>query len=84
MYESSIGGYKCAVINRKTNSWIFGEKYKEYPLVMVWVFNGEKYLFSIFSSNPKVNCAAIAESYGGGGHVGAAGFTLDNMPFIKI
>lgn len=84
MYESSIGGYKCAVINRKTNSWIFGEKYKEYPLVMVWAFNGEKYSFSIFSSNPKVNCAAIAESYGGGGHVGAAGFTLDNMPFIKI
>ena len=36
-YESEIAGHKCLVVNKKTNSWVFGEKYNDYPLVMVWV-----------------------------------------------
>ena len=83
-YESEINGLKCLVVNKKTNSWVFGERYNKYPLVMVWVYNGEQYSYSIFSSNPNVDCAEIAESYGGGGHKGAAGFALSNMPFVKI
>lgn len=83
-YETEIKGYKCLVVNRKSNSWIFGEKYNEYPLVMVWVFNGEKYSYSIFSSDPNVDCSKIAESYGGGGHKGAAGFSSDELLFKKI
>ena len=72
-YESEIAGHKCLVVNKKTNSWVFGEKYNEYPLVMIWVFDGKKYTYSIFSSNNKIDCSKIAESYGGGGHRGAAG-----------
>lgn len=83
-YESAIGGYKALVVNRKTNSWIFGDKYNEYPLVCVWAFNGEKYSYSIFSSNSEVDCSKIAESYGGGGHKGAAGFSSNDMLFEKI
>ena len=29
-------------------------------------------------------CNKIAEKYGGGGHKGAAGFRLEDMPFKKI
>ena len=82
-YVSEIRGNKCLVVNRKSNSWIFGDQYSNFPLVMVWTFNGEKYSYSIFSSNPNIDCSKIAESYGGGGHAGAAGFALDNMPFKK-
>jgi len=83
-YETTINGIKCLAINRKSNSWIFGEKYNEYPIVMVYAFNGEKWSYSIFSSDENVDCSKIAESYsGGGGSKGAAGFSLDDMPFKK-
>jgi len=82
-YESEIGGYKALVINRKSNSWIFGNQYDKYPLVCVWVFNGEKYSYSIYSSNPNIDCSKIAENYGGGGHKGASGFSSDKLLFVK-
>lgn len=82
-YESNIGGYKALVVNRKTNSWIFGEKYNEYPVVCVWAFNGERYSYSIYSGDSNVDCSKIAESYGGGGHKGAAGFSSDTLLFVK-
>lgn len=82
-YESIIGGYRAIVINRKSNSWIFGEKYYEYPLVCVWAFNGEKFSYSIFSGDASVDCSKIAESYGGGGHRGAAGFSSNTLLFTK-
>lgn len=83
-YETEIGGFKCLAISRKCNSWIFGEKYDEYDIVMTWGFNGKEYSYSIYSSKPYVDCCAIAKSYGGGGHKGAAGFKLSEMPFKKI
>ena len=82
-YESEIDGLKCLVINKKSNSWIFGEKYKEYPLVMVWVFDGAKYTYSIYSSNESIDCSKIADKFGGGGHKGAAGFSSDKLLFKK-
>jgi nanoRNase/pAp phosphatase (c-di-AMP/oligoRNAs hydrolase) len=51
---------------------------------MVYAFNGEKWSYSIFSGDKAVDCSKIAESYGGGGHLSAAGFTLDDMPFAKL
>lgn len=78
-YESEIEGYKCYVVNRKTNSWIFGKKYNEYPLVVVWAYNGTNYSYSLYSSDKNVDCSKIAEKYGGGGHKGAAGFSCDRL-----
>jgi len=83
-YESEICGNKCLVVNKRSNSWIFGDKYNDYPLVMVWVFNGEFYSYSIFSSNADIDCSKIAESYGGGGHKGAAGFKSTELLFKKV
>jgi oligoribonuclease NrnB/cAMP/cGMP phosphodiesterase (DHH superfamily) len=83
-YETEVAGIKCMAINRKNNSWIFGEKYYEYPIVMTYAFNGEKWSYSIFSSDPNVDCSKIAESFGGGGHRGAAGWVMDDMPFKKV
>ena len=80
-YESIIGGYKALIVNRKTNSWIFGEKIKEYPIVCVWAFNGNDFSYSVFSEDKSVDCSKIAESYGGGGHKGAAGFSSKELLF---
>ena len=82
-YETEIEGLKCLVVNKKSNSWVFGDKINEYPLVMVWVFNGVKYSYSIFSVDNNIDCSKIAEKYGGGGHYSAAGFSSDELLFRK-
>lgn len=82
-YESEICGIKCLVINRKSNSWIFGDKVNTYPITMVWAFNGEKYSYSIYSVDPAIDCSKIAEKFGGGGHKGAAGFSSNELLFKK-
>lgn len=83
-YESIIDGHKCFVVNKKTNSWVFGDYYDTYPAVIVWVFNGFIYQYSIYSSDPDIDCSKIAESYGGGGHKGAAGFTSTELLFKGV
>lgn len=36
---------------------------------------------SLYSTREDVDCGAIAKTFGGGGHKGAAGFQCDNLPF---
>lgn len=83
-YESEIAGYKCYVINRRSNSWIFGDKIKQYPIVATWVYDGNRYQYSLYSSFENVDCSKIAEQFGGGGHKGAAGFQSDKLFLTKL
>jgi len=78
-YESELAGYKCYVINKKSNSWIFGDKINQYPFVVVYVFDGTQYTYSLFSTDKTVDCSKVAESFGGGGHFSAAGFTSKKL-----
>lgn len=82
-YESEINGIKCLVCNIRANSLVFGDKIKDYPLVAIFVYDGEKYKYSIYSDKEDIDCSKIAESFGGGGHKGAAGFTTNKQIFIK-
>lgn len=83
-YESRIDGIKCLVVNRSCNSLIFGDLIKDYPIVAIWVYDGEKYKYSIYSDKPDIDCSKIAERYGGGGHKGASGFISEKMIFNKV
>lgn len=80
-FETIIDGIKTFVINRKCNSWIFGDKYYEYPMVCSYAFNGKVYDYSLFSSNPNIDCSKVAEKFKGGGHRGAAGFLSKDKIF---
>lgn len=82
-YESRIDNYKCLVVNRSCNSLIFGDLIKEYPIVAIWAFDGEKYKYSIYSDKPEIDCSKIAEKFGGGGHKGASGFTSKELILKK-
>jgi hypothetical protein len=42
-------------------------------------YNGDKWAFSLYNDNGKVDCSQIAKQYGGGGHKGAAGFRIKNI-----
>ena len=83
-YESELDGIPCYVVNRKSNSWIFGDKINQYPFVSVFAFNGSKFSYSLFSIDENFDCSKLAEKYGGGGHKGAAGFFSDELLFKKI
>lgn len=78
-YESEICGYRCLVINKSCNSLVFGDKIKKYPVVAVWTFNGERYKYSIYTDRDDIDCSKIAESFGGGGHQKASGFTTKEL-----
>jgi len=80
-YESSFEGYTAITVNSKSNSWIVGRTYPLYQLVIVYAFDGSQYECSIFSIDKSIDCSAIAKKYGGGGHRGAAGFIVDELPF---
>lgn len=78
-FESEFEGQKCYAINKTSNSWVFGDKIKEYPFVMTFTFNGSDYTYSIYSEDKDTDCSKLAEKYGGGGHKGAAGFSSKEL-----
>ena len=75
------GGYKCFCMNRKGNSIMFGDKIKEYDAVIPFYFNGSRWTYSMFTEKDNVDCESVARSYGGGGHLKAAGWTFDKLIF---
>lgn len=57
----------------------------EYDIVAPFYRNPDgKYTVSLYSSNPSVDCSEIAKKYGGGGHKGASGFSVYELPFKKL
>ena len=72
----------CAVNSDNRSSLVFGDMLNDYDYAIVYTYDGKshKYTYSIYSVNPdKVQCNKIAESYAGGGHPGAAGFTTKTL-----
>ena len=78
------GLYSVYVVNKKTNSWIFGNKINEYDACVVFAFDGNNYSYSIYSSEESsFDCQRFAEVYGGGGHRHAAGFVSKDLLFTR-
>ena len=75
------GGYRCFCMNRKGNSLMFGDKIKEYDAVIPFYFNGSRWTYSMFTDKDNVDCESVAKSFGGGGHLKAAGWTSDKLLF---
>ena len=77
------GGYKCFCLNRKGNSLMFGDKVNEYDAVIPFYFVNGRWTYSMFTAKDNVDCSAVAKSFGGGGHLKAAGWTSDELIFNK-
>ena len=78
-YESELDGIKCFCINHKATHSIFGSKLKQYPLCVAYIFNGESFVYSIYTSKKEIDCSKIAAKFGGGGHHMAAGFKSNEL-----
>ncbi len=62
------------------NSKIFGDLINNYDAVIIYCNNGVKWKCSIYSQKEDFDCAKFAEQFDGGGHKGAAGFVLKDLP----
>lgn len=84
-YEIRWYGYNCICCNSNIrNSLIFKALQKEYDIYIVFEMNREqKYIVSLYSTNPNIKVNEIAVLYNGGGHPGAAGFTTNKLPWIN-
>ena len=82
-FEAIFDNTLCYAINQKANSMVFGKKFYQYDFVVSFVFNGTDWMYTLYSSSPKINCCTIAEKYHGGGHVGAAGFISKELLIKK-
>lgn len=82
--EVEFEGFKCLVANTtESTSLFFGERIKEYDVCAVYRQTAEgTWAYSLYSdASRNVAVNNIALKYGGGGHPGAAGFTIDKLLF---
>lgn len=84
-FEAEFEGYRILVCDCPgANSKLFGDRFKDYPFVMKYEFDGHDYMVSLYSycpdgKTPIVDVSEIAKKYGGGGHAAAAGFTCKEL-----
>lgn len=84
-FETDFEGHKCFAMNiGMANSTFFDSLPKgKYDILMPFCFDGEQYKVSMYTTAPGVDVSKIALKYGGGGHMGAAGFQCKEIPFKK-
>jgi oligoribonuclease NrnB/cAMP/cGMP phosphodiesterase (DHH superfamily) len=81
-YRVIFEGHRCFAVNLgRCNSEFFKSLDSQYEIYMPYVFNGEYYAVSLYSTT--VDVSEIAVKYRGGGHKGAAGFQCRVLPFAK-
>lgn len=77
IYNVQWKDYNCLLLNTSYKGSTQFEVYnnwKDYDLLIAWNFNGQKYIYGVYSVNPKINCGEICKMFlNGGGHKGAGG-----------
>jgi len=85
-YEILYDGMIAYCINTKARGY-YGDVVKKmgYNLVFCYQYDGENYRFSVYSRDDDIDASKIAEKFGGGGHKGASGFSVKEIPeeFLK-
>ena len=75
--------HELAVMNADGYSDMFGDEYNKYDACCLWNLTKDgKYSYSLYSHDNLFNCKEFAERHNGGGHPGAAGFTIDKLLFL--
>jgi len=81
-YETEFEGHTCFVVNGKFPADASDEITKKYDIAITTVYDGGVWTIT-FYSRKEIDVSEIAKKYGGGGHFGAAGCTLKELPFMK-
>lgn len=83
-YERTWAGMKCLVCNKGMGGSSLFQSVEpgKYDIFMCYVDTGINFIVSMYSKT--VDVGAIAKLYGGGGHKGAAGMTVPDLPWRLI
>lgn len=84
-FETEFKGLRAICLNGGgLGSDTFKSVYDEskHDIMMPFQFNGKFWTVSLYSAKPEIDCSAIAKSMGGGGHKGAAGFTVTDISTV--
>ncbi len=84
-------GYECEILGFEhlkafacnighQSSELYDSLEEKYDVFVNYAFNGKTYNVSVYQGNKDTDVSQIALFYGGGGHRGAAGFEVDNLP----
>lgn len=83
-FEADFQGYKAICVNKLlTNSQLFDSVWdeKKYDLMITFgIKNNGMWAMSFYTTKENIDCSKIAKSFGGGGHVQAAGCNLKRLP----
>ena len=76
---SDVAGYRVPVVNcpRAIVSELLGELAEGFPFAAGYVDRGSRRTWSLRSTESGIDVAELAVRFGGGGHVRAAGFSVD-------
>ncbi|OGM09172.1 hypothetical protein A2Z67_04495 [Candidatus Woesebacteria bacterium RBG_13_36_22] len=81
-FETMFEGHKSFALGLMAfGSDAFGSRIKDYELLLTFEFDGKNYTVGVYSES--VDVSKICEKYGGGGHAGAGGFLVKELPFIN-
>lgn len=82
-FESEFEGVKCFAVNlgRCNSEYFKSLPVGRYDVLMPFVFDGNQYTVSLYSTT--IDVSVIAKKHGGGGHKGASGFQCKELPFKK-
>lgn len=81
-FYTTLEGKRCFAMNLGfCNSTYFWSVADDAEILMPFVFDGDTYTVSLYSTT--VDVSEIAKKFGGGGHKGASGFTCKELPFKK-
>ena len=82
-FELKFEGYNCIAINKSGSSKLFDyvKNLESYDLMLTFMWKHSKWIIIMYSSKDEIDVSEIAIKYKGGGHVHAAGFQIDKLPF---
>jgi hypothetical protein len=89
-FELEFEGKKFIAMNTSINGslqfdslWLNGGSENHDGMLIFCKTKEGKWTFSLYTTNKDVDLSVIAKKYGGGGHPGACGFSLDYIPWLK-
>lgn len=85
VYYAEIKGYTVPIINTPFfRTEILAELTKGQPFAAAYHYDGERFIFSLRSTNEGLNTLEITDHFpGGGGHRNASGFSVKSLDELK-
>jgi oligoribonuclease NrnB/cAMP/cGMP phosphodiesterase (DHH superfamily) len=84
-FDVVFGGYRGLALNvQYANSQMFESMWdtKKYDIMIAFSWRNGCWYVTLYADRPEVNVRELAQRFGGDGHVKAAGFQCDKLPFL--